>query len=149
MITLTLIVSQEEKVPAGMEIQLPYDMRKKSRFKATTICGKDVGMILPRGHILRHGTQLKNENGDTAIILAAAETVSTATAMDPVQLAKAAYHLGNRHVPLQVGDGWVRYQHDHVLDDMVKGLGLTVAVEQQSFEPEDGAYSNGGHHHHH
>ena len=149
MITLTLIASPEEHSPAGLEIELPYDLRKKSRFKATTKCGKDVGMILPRGHILRHGTLLKNETGDAAVILAAPETVSTASAQDPVQLAKAAYHLGNRHVPLQVGDGWVRYQHDHVLDDMVKGLGLNVVVEQASFEPEDGAYSNGGHHHHH
>lgn len=149
MLTFTIIQTPDEASLEGFEIRLPYDLRKKSRFKALTQCGQEVGMILPRGHILRHGTVLKNETGDIAVILAAPEKVSTARAADPVQLAKAAYHLGNRHVPLQVGNGWVRYQHDHVLDDMVQGLGLTVAVEDQAFEPEDGAYANGGGHHHH
>jgi urease accessory protein len=149
MITFNLIAAPEENLEASLKIQLPYDLRKKSRFKATAACGSEVGMILPRGHILRHGTLLKNESGDVAIVLAADEQVSTAHTSDPVQLAKAAYHLGNRHVPLQVGEGWVRYQHDHVLDDMVKGLGLRVTTEQAAFEPEDGAYSHGGHHHHH
>ena len=149
MITFTLIASPEQKPEPAYQVQLPYDQRKKSRFKAVANCGAEVGMILPRGHILRHGTLLKNETGEVAIVLAALEKVSTARTADPVQLAKAAYHLGNRHVPLQVGEGWVRYQHDHVLDDMVKGLGLQVEVEEQTFEPEDGAYSHGGHHHHH
>ena len=149
MITFTMIAAPEEKLRADLEIRLPYELRKKSRFKAVATCGREVGMILPRGHILRNGTFLKNEQGNVAVVLADSEQVSTASASDPVQLAKAAYHLGNRHVPLQVGEGWVRYQHDHVLDDMVKGLGLSVIAEQQAFEPEDGAYSHGGHHHHH
>jgi urease accessory protein len=69
------------------------------------------------------------------------------TSEDAWQLARASYHLGNRHVALQIGRGWVRYQHDHVLDDMVRGLGLTVTIEQAPFEPEAGAY--GGAHTHH
>ena len=56
----------------------------------------------------------------------------------------ASYHLGNRHVPLQIAPGRLRYQHDHVLDDMVRGMGLEVTVEEAPFEPEPGAY--GGHH---
>ena len=63
--------------------------------------------------------------------------------MHPHHLLRAAYHLGNRHVALQIGAGWVRYQHDHVIDEMVKGLGLDVQVEDTPFEPEAGAY--GGH----
>lgn len=149
MITLTDIVPVSDASAAAYEIELPYDLRKKSRFKAQSKCGEEMGLILPRGHILRHGTRVKNDKGDVAIIIAANENVSTVTTEDPIVLAKAAYHLGNRHVPLQVGEGWLRYQHDHVLDDMVKGLGLSVVVEQADFEPEDGAYSGGGHHHHH
>ena len=83
-------------------------------------------------------------------IEAASEDVSTVHHEDPVMLARAAYHLGNRHVPLQVGDGWLRYQHDHVLDDMVRGLGLAVKTETAPFEPEAGAYGGGhGHSHSH
>lgn len=149
MITFTEIASLSEKSAHQYEIELPYDLRKRSRLKAASRCGRDIGLVLPRGHILRHGTLLKNETGDVAKIVAAHEQVTTVTANDPVALAKAAYHLGNRHVPLQVGDGWLRYQHDHVLDDMVKGLGLSVKVEHNAFEPEDGAYAHGGHHHHH
>ena len=63
-------------------------------------------------------------------------------------MARACYHLGNRHVALQIGEGWVRYQHDHVFDAMVTGLGLNVIVEQAPFEPEAGAYSQGHAHHH-
>ncbi|MCG8313546.1 MAG: urease accessory protein UreE [Pseudomonadales bacterium] len=131
------------------EIELPFDERKKSRLKTQSRCGQEMGFILPRGHILRSGTLIKSEAGDVAVILAAPEKVTTASTADPTLLCKASYHLGNRHVALQVGDGWVRYQHDHVLDDMVKGLGLKVQVELAAFEPEDGAYSHGGHHHHH
>ena len=71
---------------------------------------------------------------------------------EPRALARAAYHLGNRHVALQIGPGWLRYCHDHVLDDMLRGLGLTVTVEQAPFEPEAGAYhadADGAHSHGH
>ncbi|EEZ39286.1 urease accessory protein UreE [Photobacterium damselae subsp. damselae CIP 102761] len=90
------------------------------------------------------------ESGETAIIIAAKETVSTVITEDPLLLARVCYHLGNRHVPLQVEQGWCRYQHDHVLDDMVRGLGAQVIVEQEKYQPEPGAYggTTGGHHHH-
>ena len=79
-------------------------------------------------------------------IAAAAEKVSTASCSDQFLLSRACYHLGNRHVALQIGPGWVRYLEDHVLDEMVNGLGLEVVNEHAQFEPESGAYS--GHHHH-
>ena len=105
-----------------------------------------MGLFLPRGTALRDGDLLRAENGWIICVRAAPETVSVARAADPVTLARASYHLGNRHIALQVtGDG-VRYLHDHVLDEMVRSLGLTVTVESLPFEPEAGAYGGfGGH----
>jgi len=82
-------------------------------------------------------------------VLAAPERVSTVRCADPLLLARAAYHLGNRHVPLQIEAGFLRYQHDHVLDEMVRGLGLEVLIEQAPFEPEAGAYQSAPHGHAH
>jgi urease accessory protein len=78
---------------------------------------------------------------------AAPEWVSTLHAPDARLLARVAYHLGNRHVALQIGEGWLRYSHDHVLDEMARGLGAQLSVEQAPFEPEGGAYHAGGHSH--
>ena len=75
-------------------------------------------------------------------MVAGPEAVSTVNADDPKALARAAYHLGNRHVAVQVGDGWLRYLADHVLDDMLRGLGLEPKSERAPFEPESGAYGH-------
>ena len=85
---------------------------------------------------------------------AAAQTLSLARASDGLLLTRAAYHLGNRHIPVQVGPGWLAYEHDHVLDHMVEELGLAVDTHVAPFEPEAGGYrhgesSNGGHRHEH
>lgn len=124
---------------------LPFELRQKSRLRAELRDGREVGLVLPRGHLLRGGDCLLAEDGSVVLIEAAKEEVSTVHNDDARMLARVSYHLGNRHVPLQVGDGWVRYQHDHVLDDMVRGLGLAVSFESAPFEPEGGAY--GGHSH--
>ena len=87
---------------------------------------------------------LANDEGQQLLVLAAPEQVSTITSTQDLGLTRLAYHLGNRHVPLEITPSYLRYQHDHVLDEMVKGLGGTVTLEQAPFEPEDGAYS---HHH--
>ncbi|NPU91152.1 MAG: urease accessory protein UreE [Gammaproteobacteria bacterium] len=134
---------------ATLAICLPFDDRKKSRLRTRTVSGEEIGLILPRGQVLRHGVLLQDEDGRVIEVQAAPEKVTTALSGNPNVLTRAAYHLGNRHVPLQIGDGWLRYQHDHVLDDMVMGLGLLVKVEQQPFEPEDGAYAGQGHSHGH
>lgn len=126
---------------SGLELVLTYDTRKKSRFKAELTNGESLGVMLPRGRMLRGGDSLQDEAGNVICVVAAPEPVSLVSSNDLRALVRAAYHLGNRHVPLQVGDGWLRYQHDHVLDDMVLGLGLQVDYEQAPFEPEDGAYS--------
>lgn len=150
MIELTEIVTDQELAPNAF-LSLPIDSRIKSRLRVSLDDGRDAGLFLPRGHILRGGEKLKSQCGVIVEVKAAAETVSSVYCSDPHLLTLVAYHLGNRHVPLQVEPGWVRYQHDHVLDEMVKGLGAEVTIEQASFEPEGGAYGgkSGGHHHHH
>ena len=150
MIELTQLNTQIQNAPDGY-LSLPIDSRIKSRLKVMLDDGRNAGLFLPRGHILRGGEQLSSECGLVVEVKAAPETVSTVSCEDLLLLTRVAYHLGNRHGPLQVEAGWVRYQHDHVLDEMVEGLGATVTTEKQPFEPEGGAYGgrSGGHHHHH
>ena len=107
----------------------------------------EAAIRLPRGEVLRGGDRLCSPEGLIVEVCAADETLSHVSSADPFALARAAYHLGNRHVPVQVGQGWLRYQHDHVLDHMVQGLGLEVSCLSAPFEPESGAYA--GHHHGH
>ncbi|MGF1704731.1 urease accessory protein UreE [Enterovibrio baiacu] len=137
--------------PVTGTVSLGIDARIKSRIKVALDDGRDAGLFLPRGITLRDGDVLVSTEGEHVRVVAAEEKVSTAKADSPLLLARLSYHLGNRHVPLQVGDGWVRYQHDHVLDEMVGLLGGAVVVEMAPFEPEAGAYGghSSGHHHHH
>ena len=138
-------ISDEEEKNAST-LTLPFELRKKSRLKEKLDDGTEVGLILSRGELLRGGDFLRAENNLIIKIVAAKESVSTIRHDDHLMLMRASYHLGNRHVPLQISKDWVRYEHDHVLDDMVKGLGLNVEVESAPFEPEAGAYG-GGHKH--
>jgi len=145
-------LTEKLKQPAlhNFSMTLPFEIRQKSRFKAALDNGEEVGVILPRGEVLREGDCLRDDQGKTVLIKAADESVSTVRVDDPLMLARAAYHLGNRHIPLQVNGQWLRYQHDHVLDDMIKQMGLQVICEQAPFEPEAGAYGGGhGQHHSH
>jgi len=151
MIVLTQILTAQESasLTSGATLSLPIDSRIKSRLKVNLDDGREAGLFLPRGKILRNGDILRSEQGILVRILAADEAVSTVYSSDPHLMARVCYHLGNRHVPLQIESNWVRYQHDHVLDEMVAGLGGEVTSETASFEPESGAYggSNGGHSH--
>lgn len=138
--------------PAGAELTLtlPFEKRQKSRFRAQLNNGEEVGIMIERGSVLRDGDYLKSKDGAMVKIISADEKVSTVHCDNAFDLARAAYHLGNRHVPLQVGTTWLRYLHDHVLDEMVQGFGLTVNYESAPFEPEIGAYHKGhGHSHSH
>lgn len=130
---------------------LSIDDRVRSRLKVQLDDGREAGLFLPRGELLRGGDVLRAECGELVRVLAAEEKVSTVVAYDQLELTRAAYHLGNRHVPLQVSMGWLRYQHDHVLDDMLRQMGLSVHVSMAAFEPEAGAYQQqaGGHGHSH
>jgi len=125
---------------------LGYDDRKKSRLRAHTERGVEVAIVLERGSGLKDGDLLAAESGEVLVIRAAAEKVSEVRGEDPLALTRAAYHLGNRHVALQIMPGGLRYQHDHVLDEMVRGLGLDVNVTSAPFEPEGGAYGHGHEH---
>lgn len=125
---------------------LPFDLRQKSRLRITLDDGNEAGIILERGLYLRHGDLLKSKDGRVLRIIAAPEPVATVNCADPLLLARACYHLGNRHVPLQIEATWLRLQRDHVLEDMLHHMGLHVQHEQAPFEPEHGAY---GHHHEH
>ena len=126
-------------------LELPFELRQKCRLRARLSSGQEIALFLPRGTVLRHGARLHTTMGRVVQVLAAPETVSVAATGDLHLLTRIAYHLGNRHVPLQVEPGRLAYQHDHVLDDMVEQLGVQVTVEQAPFEPEAGAY--GGHSH--
>lgn len=128
----------------SLSLTLPFEKRQKHRFQASLDNGQKVGLMLPREGVLRDGDCLLAEDGQLVKVRAADEEVSIVEHEDKLQLMRACYHLGNRHVPLQIGDGWLRYQRDHVLDDMVRHLGLKVKHDVVPFEPESGAY----HHHH-
>jgi len=151
MIRITEIL--ESKASPAATLSLPINSRVKSRIKVTLDDGREAGLFLPRGKILRNGDLVVSEEGLVVEIKAAPELVSTVSSDNPHVLAVASYHLGNRHVPLQIEPDFLRYQHDHVLDEMVVGLGLSVAVEEAPFEPEAGAYKNAsasnGHSHGH
>jgi urease accessory protein len=132
--------------PVGTTLTLPFALRQKSRLRAELDDGREVGLFLPRGGVLRGGDRLEADDGTVIEVRSAPERVSRVRAPDGRALARAAYHLGNRHVALEVGDGWLQYLHDHVLDEMIAGLGFAVELVSAPFEPERGAYG-GGHAH--
>ncbi len=133
-------------VAVGGVLRLPFEKRQKSRMRATLASGEDVALMLPRGEILRGGDLVVAADGRIIAIEAAVESVFHVECASPVALARAAYHLGNRHVAVEVGDGFLRLVADHVLEDLLKGLGATVKTIDAPFEPEAGAYG-GGHQH--
>ena len=146
----------EKKVGGGAPnttVTLPRDMREKSRLKVMLDDGREAGLFFEKGVSFQDGDLIISDDGDVLVeVKAADETVSSVYCDDPLQIARACYHLGNRHISLQINEGVLRYQHDHVLDGMVRGLGLKVITEQAPFEPESGAYAAGSHHdggHHH
>ena len=128
-------------------LTLPWEQRNKSRLMVRLDNGMRAGLFMERGSVLREDDLLLSEEGLVVRIRAAAETVSTVVCDNALLMARACYHLGNRHAPVQITENRFQYPHDHVLDDMVKRLGLEVRIEQAPFEPESGAYGNNGHHH--
>jgi len=150
-----LILNRRTHEIATDWVALAYDERKRSRLRVTLVSGAEAGIFLERGDHLHGGDRLISEDGTTVVeILAAAEKLIEAVADTPLLFARAAYHLGNRHVPVQIlpepDGGRLRFQTDHVLADMVRGLGCTAGETEAPFQPESGAYgSQGGHHHHH
>jgi urease accessory protein len=131
------------KVDVKGQLKLPFESRQKSRLRTKLASGEEVGLMLPRGEILRGGDLVTASDGRVIEIVAEQEKVLH---IETRELAKVAYHLGNRHVPVQVGENFLRILEDHVLEEMVSKLGAKVSHVEAPFEPEAGAYA-GGHQH--
>jgi urease accessory protein len=161
MLRLTELVDSGVLAPRAGLLTLRFEDRRRSRMRVDLDDGREAALLLPRGTVLRDGDRLRDpDSGVVVTVRAAAQTLSFAHTDDPLLLARAAYHLGNRHVPVEVGPGWLAYEHDHVLDGMVAALGLPVDTRVAPFEPEAGGYGHGkggaprevtgeGHVHHH
>ena len=144
---LTLIARCEPVDHPYGELLLPFDLRMRSRLRTRLVSGEEAVLKTERGAILRGGECLRAEDGRVVRVSAAPEKVMHVTCADRFELTRAAYHLGNRHVPVEIGDGYLRIAADHVLLDMLLGLGARVEELEAPFEPESGAYG-GGHGHH-
>ena len=148
-----LILNQRTRLSATDSVALAYDERKRSRLKVTLASGAEAGIFLERGDHLHGGDKLVAEDSSVVVeILAAPEKLIEAVADSPLLFARAAYHLGNRHVPVQIlpteNGGKLRFQTDHVLAEMAKGLGCSITETLAPFQPESGAYgAHGGHRH--
>ncbi|HMC44435.1 MAG TPA: urease accessory protein UreE, partial [Caballeronia sp.] len=129
-------------------LTLPFDDRCKSRLAATLDNGEEVALVLPRGTVLRDGDMLVADDGGLVRVIASPQDVLVVHAHDPVTLTRAAYHLGNRHTPVEVAAGQLKLEADPVLEDMLKRLGAHVDHASAPFQPETGAYG-GGHKHGH
>jgi urease accessory protein len=129
-------------------LTLAFDARCKSRLAATLDNGEDIALVLPRGTVLRDGDVLVADDGGLVRVVAAPESVLYVRAPDVLTLTRAAYHLGNRHTPVEVGADYLKLEYDPVLADMLKRLGASVDQVEMPFQPETGAYG-GGHRHGH
>jgi urease accessory protein len=132
-------------------VELDWDVRQKSRFDTTDSAGRHLGVFLPRGTVVRGGDVLVAEDGSLTKVIAAPQSVLKITHCSdhgtPYDLIRAAYHLGNRHVPIELKPDHLKIEPDHVLADMLRAMHLIVNAVEEPFEPESGAYASGGHAH--
>jgi urease accessory protein len=139
-------------IKRAASVELDWDVRCKSRFDATDSQGRTLGVFLPRGTVVRGGDALVAEDGSLIVVKAAPQPVLVvtpcATHGSPFDLVRAAYHLGNRHVALELQPDHLKLEPDHVLADMLRAMHLLVHEQLAGFEPEGGAYAAGGHGHH-
>jgi urease accessory protein len=134
-------------------LELDWDVRQKSRFDATDSSGRALGVFLPRGTVVRGGDVLIADDGSLIVVHAAAQPVLLVKHCSehgaPFDLLRAAYHLGNRHVQLELQPDHLKLEPDHVLAEMLRQMHLIVTPMNAAFEPEGGAYAAGGHGHDH
>jgi urease accessory protein len=136
-------------------VELDWDVRQKSRFDATDSQGRQIGVFLPRGTAVRGGVVLVAEDGSLIKVIASAQPVLVITHCSqhgtPFDLMRAAYHLGNRHVPIELQPDHLKIEPDHVLAGMLRAMHLIVREAEAAFEPEGGAYGaqGSGHGHSH
>ena len=156
MLQISKIISQgaglaSVLVKRASTIELDWDTRQKSRFEGVDSLGRALGIFLPRGTLVRGGDVLVAEDGSMVRVIAAPQAVLRITACtahgSPFDLTRAAYHLGNRHVPIELKPDHLKIEPDHVLADMLRAMHLIVNDVSEAFEPEGGAYSAGGHSH--
>lgn len=154
MLTVSRILPQGEGLASALikraaTVELDWDVRQKSRFAATDSAGRTLGIFLPRGTVVRGGDVLVAEDGSLVRVIAAPQPVLVITPCVehgiPFDLTRAAYHLGNRHVPIELQPDRLLIEPDHVLADMLRAMHLTVRETQAPFEPEAGAYGQSGH----
>ena len=140
-------------VKRAASVELDWDMRQKGRFDTTDSLGRQLGVFLPRGTLVRGGDVLVAEDGSMVRVIAAPQAVLRITACTshgtPFDLTRAAYHLGNRHVPIELKPDHLKIEADHVLADMLRAMHLTVSQVSEAFEPEGGAFEAVGHSHSH
>jgi urease accessory protein len=141
-------------VKRAPSVELDWDVRQKSRFECTDSQGRQLGVFLPRGTAVRGGDVLVAEDGSLVRVIAAPQPVLVVTHCahhgNTFDLMRAAYHLGNRHVAIELKPDHLKIEPDHVLEDMLRSMHLTVKEANEPFEPEGGAYgSHGGHAHGH
>ena len=140
-------------VRRAASVTLDWDTRQKSRFDFTDSSGRHVGAFLPRGVAVRGGDVLVAEDGSFIRVIAADQPVLVVTACkdhgSPFDLTRAAYHLGNRHVAIELKPDHLKIEPDHVLADMLRQMHLDVAEANAPFEPEGGAYGHAHDHHGH
>jgi urease accessory protein len=122
-------------------ITLDYDSRQKARLKTLTDSGAQVAIFLERGHPLQLGEVLKSECGKLIEVKGALEEVITARTEDWMNFSKVCYHLGNRHTKIQIGERWLRFKTDHVLESLAVQYGLQIDTSPAVFEPQSGAYA--------
>jgi urease accessory protein len=138
-------------VKRAATVELDWDVRQKSRFDATDSTGRHLGVFLPRGTVVRGGDVLVAEDGSLIKVIAAPQAVLKITHCQnhgtPYDLIRAAYHLGNRHVPIELKPDHLKIEPDHVLADMLRAMHLIVNDVYEAFEPENGAYASAGHAH--
>jgi urease accessory protein len=144
-----LIVRQRSAKPehTDLELVLTFELRRKSRLRTALRSGEEIGLFLDRGAMLRGGDCLIADDGRIVRVVAAPEAVMELRSSDPARLARAAYHLGNRHCPVEIGANWIRFPADRVLAEMLLVMGFEVTAISAPFEPEAGAYAAGNHHH--
>lgn len=148
MLSLTEVLPPNQSAAVALTLALAAEERARSRIRLTAEDGTEVQFMLPRGTVLHDGDLLRATDGTLVRIRAKAEPVITARVYDILTLLRAAYHLGNRHVPAEIGEHHIRILPDPVLAGMLEQLGLYVAYEIAPFDPEPGAYGGHGHHAH-
>jgi len=136
-------VQNPDNEPGIRRLSAPLEIRQKSRFRAVLEDGTELAVLLPRGSKLTDGDLLEADDGSLIRVVAAPEQLLYVTAASSLALTQAAYHLGNRHTPVEIGNGFLKLANDPVLKVMLEGLGVQLLEVHLPFQPESGAYGKG------